>query len=193
MAPAAVETPVALIEGAEYLRSGCAACGGCCAMHIPITDVDVRRLMDGTGLPAERIVKFVPATEFADPTDDCFTWIDFSRLGRRVMCLRETEGRCIFLQNNRCGVYPVRPVTCRVHPLLVETDHQDRLSRIEINTESPCPNRAQGDTCPTEVLQLERQSTKEDKAYEDKVLCWNRRFRHGLTRDFLAFTGLIEA
>jgi len=33
--------------------------------------------------------------------------------------LRNVDGRCMFLRSGRCGIYEVRPLGCRVYPLVI--------------------------------------------------------------------------
>ena len=51
------------MKGRELLKFRCTGCGNCCKLRVVVTDADVRRLMDHTGLPAQKIVYFYSADE----------------------------------------------------------------------------------------------------------------------------------
>jgi uncharacterized protein len=45
------------------------------------------------------------------------------------------DGACVFFEDGRCRVYPVRPEGCRLYPLILDVD-EDRVFRDRF-----CPHR----------------------------------------------------
>jgi len=85
------------------LRFECTGCGACCAgsdqHYIETTDVERARIREalGVGLAWFRRRYLVA-------------------LGEGALGLRIERGRCVFLRDNRCRIYAVRPVQCRTYP-----------------------------------------------------------------------------
>lgn len=182
------------IEGAELLKFRCNECGTCCHLWVPVTDEDVRRLMEGTGLPARKIVDFVKLSRFGS-NPETVAWIKFGprQQDRRVMCLREIRDRCRFLRANRCTAYEHRPVTCREHPFVVSLDESERkIESIELNDVSPCSHTLDGKVRKRDLKKIYRWNLREDESYFEKVRRWNRRRRFGTQQDFLRYLGLNE-
>lgn len=163
--------------GAELLKFQCSGCGTCCRLWIPVTDVDVRRLMTVTGRPAEKIVEFVePLLIGFSPGQ--ITWVKFGRepQDRRVMCLREIGDHCLFLKANRCSVYSHRPLVCREHPFVLTLDDNGRSIRsIELNTACECSYTFGGNITERELKRIYAQSLRQDGIYSEKVRLWNLR------------------
>ena len=42
---------------------------------------------------------------------------------------RNSQGKCIFLTDGLCSIYPVRPIICRTHGVLLYDSENDRLER----------------------------------------------------------------
>lgn len=62
--------------------------------------------------------------------------VEFYRQDRRGdLVLLNLEGRCVFLDDGRCGAYDVRPEGCRLYPLVLDIG-RDRVVRDEL-----CPHR----------------------------------------------------
>jgi len=48
---------------------------------------------------------------------------DFTEFRDHFYRLKNVNGRCVFLSNdNRCRIYPFRPIWCRVYPLTYSFD-----------------------------------------------------------------------
>lgn len=95
----------------------CLMCGGCCSrgeddgMLVLVSAPEVRTIMEHTGHAWD---------EIAEPYPE---WLPAEGGGEFTLawCLRRTEKACIFLnEQNRCMIYPVRPLICRTYPFALE-------------------------------------------------------------------------
>lgn len=180
------------IRGAEYLQFNCERCASCCHLWVPVTDEDVRRLMDTTALPAEAIVEFV-ARSRVQSQDETIVWIKFGpkKADERAMCIRDIYDRCLFLRNRRCSVYESRPFVCREHPFVVELDDsRAKIASIELNAAENCSYTLRGKLSKNEIKKMYRLNLAQDERYAAKVRRWNRRENPGSERDFIRFLGL---
>lgn len=176
----------------ELLGFSCTACGNCCKGTIVlITDADVRRIMEGTGLPAREIVRFFSNVEM--PQRDPL-WI---RLGKRRVAMGlkwETKPRrCKFLdpETNLCGIYEHRPVTCRSHPFEIQTNDNWAITKLSLSDVVDCPHEWEGDHTLRQLKSTERWNCNQVDEFEVKVKAWNRKRSGKRTADaFLEFVGL---
>ncbi len=175
----------------KWLNFSCTACGNCCKNTIVlITDGDVRRIMEGTGLPAKAFVRFFSNVEM--PQRDSL-WI---RLGKRRVAMglkwESKPTRCMFLgADNMCGVYEHRPVTCRSHPFEIKTNDNWGITRLGISAVVDCPHEWDGEHTLRELKATERWNCDQVEAFEVKVKAWNRKRSGKRTADeFLRFVGL---
>ncbi|MGA1872091.1 MAG: YkgJ family cysteine cluster protein [Thermoplasmatota archaeon] len=66
-----------------------------------------------------------------------------------TMQLRNVEGRCIFLSTEgRCSIYDMRPLGCRLYPLIMS------LPSMEPLLDEECPHRDLFTVEPEEVMEL---------------------------------------
>jgi Fe-S-cluster containining protein len=49
---------------------------------------------------------------------------------------KTSEGKCLFLRNNMCSIYPERPLICRFYPFQLESVRTDRYA-FDYTTECP--------------------------------------------------------
>ncbi|MFQ5762124.1 MAG: YkgJ family cysteine cluster protein, partial [Candidatus Bathyarchaeia archaeon] len=68
----------------------------------------------------------MPIAKFAEETN---------RLDGFPFEFKKINGECIFHHNDKCTVYPLRPLTCRVYPFWIE--HHGR--RFSFNVTNECP------------------------------------------------------
>ncbi len=96
----------------------CTRCGACCSS----TEDDANLVM-----VSPREITFlaresgqVPG-DFTEPYPEC---IETDEGGSITFdwCLRRTEVRCIFEEENHCRVYPARPWICRTYPFVLDGD-----------------------------------------------------------------------
>lgn len=58
-----------------------------------------------------------------------------------VRVIRKKDGKCFFLENNRCTIYPVRPLTCRFYPFSLSNKGNVAVFKL---TDDPCPGLGSG-------------------------------------------------
>ncbi|KMQ52042.1 hypothetical protein CHISP_1031 [Chitinispirillum alkaliphilum] len=171
----------------------CARCSVCCREPlVPVTDSDVKRLINHTKLPARKIVRFFSPSEMNyDPDADL--WIRF-RYGKRAMVLRkERNGKCIFLSpENKCSVYSARPFTCRSFPYDIEFESVKslRIDSFEFIKIVNCKAKPSRIKLLPELLKTVKQEQQEDRRYHSLIKKWNRLEAPGGTINFLSFAGL---
>lgn len=81
---------------------------------------------------------------------------DFARENRDGdLELRNSEGRCVFLEDGRCGVYHRRPDGCRLYPLVLDLG-LDRVVRDDF-----CPHQGEFSIDPDRAARLRRSVARE--------------------------------
>ncbi len=101
----------------EIIRYHCNGCGACCRNvrdSVMLEALDAFRLLKHLSQQYPERTKEELLAEFAEP---CM----LSR-GYFIYVLKTVNdsGTCIFLQDNRCSIYPARPRTCRLYPFALE-------------------------------------------------------------------------
>lgn len=175
----------------KYLKFRCTGCGNCCRdTVICITDGDVKRIVNATGLAPLKFVKFYDHDEVSMSENDPL-WVSFA--GRKaVMGLRSTQGRCVFLDDrtNRCGIYEVRPVTCRDHPFNVSLSDTGALKNISLSRIVKCPHEWDGNIAKRELRRVRTWNERQEGRYLEKLKVWNRQKNGPRTQPaFLRFLG----
>ncbi|HTB22326.1 MAG TPA: YkgJ family cysteine cluster protein [bacterium] len=183
-------------HGEKYLKFRCTECGNCCSDTIvPVTDEDVRRIMQGTGRKVSEVAKFYKSSDF----DDAGEGLQFVNLdgGRRTLGLLKRMDKendreaCEFFRDNRCSVYKDRPVTCRVWPFTLRFDASGkRLSSLSVNSSLPCPFELDGKNTVSALVADWRWDDKQDEAWSAKVKEWNRTHSAGAEHEFFSYLGL---
>jgi len=88
------------------IRFRCLKCALCCGdttkkvRHVLLLKMEAERIAEAIGKPAE---------EFATKIEGHAPYTCEMRKTMR-------EGKCIFLDDNRCTIYPLRPLICRFYP-----------------------------------------------------------------------------
>jgi len=184
-------------SGEKFLKFRCTDCGNCCTdTLVPVTHLDIKRLMLGTKLPASQIAEFYKSSEFADEGEGLqFVELD---LGARVMCLKkrydEKEEReaCKFYRDQRCTVYEHRPVTCRVWPFTLSLDSEGRrITKMSINDALPCPYELDGMNEPKQLIKNWTWDDQQDDEWEKSVKLWNDTHAGGSAEEFFKFLYLV--
>lgn len=83
---------------AEITISPCRQCGECCNRYIRITPEEARAISKALNKPIE---------EFAHPI-----------FAGTVYELEHREGKCIFLNDNRCLIHNIKPFQCKTYPII---------------------------------------------------------------------------
>jgi Fe-S-cluster containining protein len=184
-------------SGEKLLNFRCTDCGNCCTDTIvPVTHLDLKRLMLGTKLKPSEIVEFYKSSEFADDGEGLhFVELD---MGRRVMGLKkrfdekEQKEGCKFYLDQRCTVYEHRPVTCRVWPFTLSLDDEGRrITKMEINDALPCPFELDGKNQPKDLIRNWKWDDNQDEEWEVSVKNWNLGHKGGSPEAFFKFLCLI--
>jgi Fe-S-cluster containining protein len=190
--------PVSNETTRENLKFRCTGCGNCCKEPLlPLTDGDVVRIQKRTGDAAADIVRWVDRHGIEmDDEPEAFVHL---RQGKRVMVLRQENGRCRYLgSDDRCRIYSSRPLGCRIYPFDPTFDAKGKLKRLKIVRATECPNTYDGDTDPEDLKDLDDRYQGAHHDFNDKVAEWNaaqaKRKRGGkavqTARQFLEFLGL---
>jgi len=125
---------------AEIETSGftCTSCTACCTGDdavVLVSPPEIRAIMQETDLSWHDIVIPYPEYIIEQGQKITFGW-----------ALRHAQDQCIFLQNNHCTIYHVRPWICKTYPFML-----DRESMIT----SICGGlHSQSDLDPSIIAQL---------------------------------------
>ncbi|MDR2727981.1 MAG: YkgJ family cysteine cluster protein [Chitinispirillales bacterium] len=172
----------------SYPTVKCVRCGVCCRVPVvPVTHKDLKRLVEFTGMPAAKVVRFCPFSEMEyDPESGL--WISF-RYGKRAMILRKKAEKCIFQTPTlSCAAYEARPQTCRTFPYNVDTDDDEELE-ITLNDRFTCSAAPCSNFDIDKLLSDSLNENMEDEEYHRLVRRWNKSEQNGGTKDFLKFIG----
>jgi Fe-S-cluster containining protein len=185
------------VNGAEHLHFSCNGCGDCCRTHrVALTHRDLARLGAAVSDPIESLVEWLPP-EAVDPDAASASFVSLPA-GPRLMVLAHGTRGCRFLKDDdRCGVYTVRPRDCQLYPFVLERDARRDVVRLSLFDPQGCGDRS---STAAELAAVERADAErwaEVDAYRTLVTRWNRlaghrrRFGHGGTgaAEFLAFAG----
>ena len=190
-----------MFPGFTFLRFRCTGCGNCCKDPLlPLTDGDVRRIMQRTGDAPNDIVRWVDRAGI-DMDDEPEAFVRL-RQGKRVMVLRQAHGRCRYLgSDDRCGIYADRPLGCRIYPFDPEFTTKGKVRRLTLVRATECPYELDGENSVSDIRELHERYSDAHEAYNEKVAEWNReqarRVRRGYApetaSEFFAFLGLTPS
>ncbi len=101
-------------------------CGKCCyETEMPLTDEDIER---------------IKALGFDEN--------EFSVVVEGVRRLRNAEGACYFLKDNKCTIYENRPTGCRIYPLVL-----DESGKVVVDEVCPLKDEIEAELTPEVVKQ----------------------------------------
>jgi Fe-S-cluster containining protein len=121
-------------EYPEKIRFKCLKCGICCGntpertRHILLLDKEAQGIAKSVNKSVSDIVLKVEGT----------------RPYSYEMKKNTTNGKCIFLKENRCVIYPKRPLICRFYPFGLENGQKQRQKVFFFTNE--CPGIGKGRT-----------------------------------------------
>jgi Fe-S-cluster containining protein len=174
----------------HLLNFRCTCCGDCCREPIVlVTDADIRRIVTHTGQPIHQVAAFYAPDdiEWGRENDG---WIRLDE-GWRILGLRRTDDGCQYLRDDDlCGIYDHRPVTCRRYPFDVEFGGRGDLTLLRINDAVECPHELDGRQTPAAIRALVDWEDREESPYFDLVRTWNRIRPAGSADAFLSHIGL---
>jgi len=191
-----------MASGLGHLRFRCTSCGNCCRdLRVPLTDADLRRLVDATGRPASQIVAWVPTGE-VDLTGEPGSLVLLDREGgHALMALAQQGGACIFLgEDEQCSVYAARPGNCRLYPFSATFGRRGGIRRLRLLATTRCEYARDGHNEPHELRAADERRWAEHRSFLAQISRWNReqrrrsRLGHRLqgARSFLAFLGFPD-
>lgn len=111
--------------GEDAVTTLCDTCSArCCRLYaIPVTHLDVARLVEHTLRPATEIVEASP-DDFADEMPVAYLEGQPAQLVLR----RSADGEaCVFLDGDRCQVHAQAPSVCRMYPYVACRDDELQL------------------------------------------------------------------
>ncbi len=172
-------------EWGKYLNFRCTCCGNCCREPIVlITDEDIRRIKKHTSQPVAEIADFYPPSEIEWGLDNP-GWIKLDS-GLHIMGLVRKEDGCQYLgEDDLCGIYEHRPVTCRRYPFDVEFGEDNELTLLGINDSVECPYELDGQNSKREIKALVEWEDAEEQPYFKLVDAWNKKKKPGGPSKFL--------
>ncbi|MBI4682623.1 MAG: YkgJ family cysteine cluster protein [Nitrospirae bacterium] len=176
------------------MKIRCSQCGECCCDPvIEVTHHDIRRLVKHTGISADRLIRLHAKSDF-DSVDDS-DLIKFSYGNRKISLRKNKNGACLFLSEDRqCTAYEARPMSCRIFPIDVFLDDENKASDFELSDVIrdkfiKCKYHY-GKSSSYKSFRLKAiQSGNETASYWGKIKQWNRRSEKGGKSDFLNFMG----
>ena len=118
----------------KLLSFKCNQCGTCCREPmVEITHRDLQRLAKHTGMSAHSLVRLYDNSELEN--DDCEEdWIKLSYGKRKIGLQRKKNGDCMFLsESSACTAYEARPISCRIFPVDVVLDDDNKVSDFELS------------------------------------------------------------
>ena len=139
-------------EYPKKVRFKCVKCGICCGdteertRHILLMEEEAEKIASTTRKPIHDFaVKLANRTPY-----------------RYEMKKATSEGKCIFLEENRCTIYSKRPLICRFYPFGLET-RQNKQKAFYFTSE--CPGIGKGITMgENEFRNLLRQAKRRTTA-----------------------------
>ncbi len=156
-----------------------------------MTDADVRRLCQGTGLSAPEVVQF-PGFGVVEGTIDDDGWVAFGEdpkdAGLMTLRADPTSGACRFLVDDQCSVYAHRPRACRLYPWDVELTDEGPKVGLDIFTE--CPYESDGSLNVPTLLSEYEFDEEERQDYEERIWDWEDFGAPDDPLAFLRFLGL---
>jgi Fe-S-cluster containining protein len=133
------------------LRFRCIKCGICCGdtsekvRHILLLGTEAEQIAAAT---SQQISEFAVQTEGKEP------------YGYEMRKTAE-NGKCVFLENNRCTIYTLRPLICRFYPFELKITARKKYQFLYTNE---CPSICKGKTLNKdyfeELFQLARAKTE---------------------------------
>ncbi|HET9957651.1 MAG TPA: YkgJ family cysteine cluster protein [Polyangiaceae bacterium] len=158
----------------DLLRFRCTGCGNCCKEPLlPLTDTDLRSILDHTGDAVADVVRFVDRNGI-DMDDEPEAFVILPQ-GKRVMVLRHQRGGCRYLDaQDRCGIYDARPLGCRIFPFDPRFERSGKLRRLKLIQATDCLYELDGANDPSALYELHQRYVEATRVYHEKVAEWNR-------------------
>lgn len=171
------------------LKFGCNQCGECCRqMRIPLNHCDIQRIRAHLpDTPPQTWLHVHPVEASAQDA----VWIE-GRSSLILLRVQTEDKACVFLKDNACSIYPVRPRVCRIWPF-EQTEKELRIS--------PPHHLLVSLACDRTPFREQRQikteivgSEAEYRAYRHLIKQWNHEtHQHPEKQTLLAFLNFLNA
>lgn len=108
------------------LRFECNGCGLCCGdtdkktRHILLLECEAEKIADHTRQPKH---------DFSVPIAGKAPYVHEMR--------KSGDGKCVFLKENRCSIYPLRPLICMFYPFELKPRENTELHNFDFTVECP--------------------------------------------------------
>ncbi|MGE5533002.1 MAG: YkgJ family cysteine cluster protein [Bacillota bacterium] len=108
------------------LLFACSKCGLCCGntqqktRHILLLELEANTISEATCLPKQAFTRQVE-----EQTPYCYE------------IKKDEEGKCLFLKDNRCTIYSLRPLICRFYPFELKFDQDKKIYVFDFTLECP--------------------------------------------------------
>jgi Fe-S-cluster containining protein len=161
-------------RGLALRRFRCTGCGNCCReLFVPLTDVDLARLVAEAAEPPEQLVDWL-APEAVDMSGEPSSFVELD-VGRRLMVLTHRERACRFLVDDHCSVWQARPRTCRLYPLDASFGRRGGVHRLRVLAAGvDCRYTLDGDLPLAGLRDDHARHQAELARYHGRVAAWNR-------------------
>ena len=139
-------------EYPSKLRFQCIKCAICCGdtsqktRHILLLNTEAQQIAETSAQPI---------TNFAQKTNKIPYTYEMKKTAK--------DGKCIFLKNNRCTIYPQRPLICRFYPFQLTTTPN---GKHQFHFTMECPGINKGKPLPEayfrKMLRLAREKHRQN-------------------------------
>ena len=115
----------------DNVRFNCNQCGLCCGdtkqktRHILLLEAEAKTIASQTNLDM---------TDFLNQINEKFPFCYEMK--------KTNESKCVFLKENKCTIYELRPLICRFYPFELKFDKEKQMHAFEFTLE--CPGIGQG-------------------------------------------------
>jgi Fe-S-cluster containining protein len=156
------------------LKFRCTGCGNCCRDPLlPLTSADLHRIVNNSRIAAAEVISWVPCRDI-DLTSGSENFASL-RAGLRVMVMRRQRGGCRFLgSDDRCRIYSLRPLGCRIFPFDPDFGRNGKLVRLRMIDATECNCEMAGTNSIHDLRRLHQATELELAAYHTQVADWNR-------------------
>ncbi len=160
----------------------CVYCGRCCSradLLVTVTGSDIVTLAIGLGMSARDLFGildfYVLDPDEPPPVGLRKTSAVMTEAGMSYIALKKTaDGKCIFLENNLCSIYSLRPVSCRSFPLFFSVNSGDILWGLSSMSQI-CPGLGRGRPIEIQTItDLARHAVESHALYAEFAYEWNR-------------------
>ena len=114
----------------DNIRFECNRCGLCCGdtkkktRHIRLLESEAEKI-------ASHTCQLI--SDFSDKINDNDPFVYEMK--------KSSEGKCVFLKNNRCSIYPFRPLICICYPFELKFNEDEELYNFDFTVECPGVNQ----------------------------------------------------